>query len=173
MSSVDDLTARQRWALILRGSFRAAGTGILVVVLYYTLPLGRRADAYVLVELLIGVALFAGMIAWEVRAILRADYPAIRAAQSLTSTTAVFLVLFAATYFILGLGDPARFTEPLSRSDALYFTITVFATVGFGDISPVTESTRLLVAGQMLLDLVVLGLAIQVIVGAARRGRDT
>jgi hypothetical protein len=147
------------------------GTAALLVVLYYTVPLGRRSDAYVLVELLIGVTLFAGMIAWELRAIVRANYPAIRAAQSLASTAALFLLLFAATYYVLGLGDTEAFSEPLSRSDALYFTITVFATVGFGDISPVAETTRLLAAGQMLLDLVVLGLGIQVLLGAVHRGR--
>ena len=32
--------------------------------------------------------------------------------------------------------DPSSFGEPLTRSDALYFTITIFATVGFGDINP-------------------------------------
>ena len=81
-------------------------------------------------------------------------------------------MLFASTYFVLSHGDPERFTEPLSRSDALYFTITVFAAVGFGDISPLSETTRLLAAAQMLLDLVVLGLGIQVLLGAVRRGRD-
>lgn len=63
------------------------------------------------------------------------------------------------------------FTQQLSRSDALYFTITIFSTVGFGDIAPQGEATRLVVAVQMLLDLLVLGLGIQVIVGEARRGR--
>jgi hypothetical protein len=42
-----------------------------VVALYYVLPLDRPSDAYLVVELAIGVALLAGMIAWQVRAILR------------------------------------------------------------------------------------------------------
>ena len=93
--------------------------------------------------------------------------------QALASTTALFLLLFASAYFILSLQDRSTFTEPLSRSDALYFTITIFATVGFGDISAATEMTRLVVAGQMLLDLVVLGLGIQVILGAVQRGKES
>lgn len=117
--------------------------------------------------------MFAGVVSWELRAIVRSDYPAIRAVQSLTTTAALFLLLFASAYFILSLDDPARFTEPLSRSDALYFTITVLATVGFGDISPTAETTRLLVAAQMLLDLVLLGLGIQVLVRAVQKGRNT
>ncbi len=31
--------------------------------------------------------------------------------------------------------DPAAFNETLTRIDSLYFTLTVFATVGFGDIA--------------------------------------
>ena len=63
-------------------------------------------------------------------------------------------------------------TEVSSRTDALHFTITVFATVGFGDISPVAEGARIVVAIQMLADLLVLGLVIQAILGAVRRGQE-
>jgi hypothetical protein len=60
----------------------------------------------------------------------------------------------------------------LTRTDALYFTVTVFSTVGFGDITAKTETARLVVTGQMIADLVILGLAIKIIVGAVRRGRQ-
>jgi hypothetical protein len=122
------------------------------------------------VVLVVGVALLAGMIVWQVRVIERLTYPAIRALQSLSSTTA-FLLLFASTYYILSLVDPETFTEPLTRRDALYLTVTIFATVGFGDISAKVETARLVVTAQMLLDLVVLGLGIQVILGAVKRGK--
>jgi voltage-gated potassium channel len=168
---VADLTRRRRWWLIVRGLFRAAATAAILVALYYVLPLDRRSDVYVLLELAIGFGVLVGMIAWQVRAIVRSDYPAIRAAEALAATTPLFLLLFAATYFVLGLDDPAMFTERLSRSDALYFSITIFSTVGFGDISPQAETARLVVAAQMLLDLVVLGLGIRLILGAVQRGR--
>jgi voltage-gated potassium channel len=154
-----------------RGLLRAAATAAVMVALYYLLPLDRRSDTYVFLELVIGVGLFVGMIAWQVEAIVRSQYPAIRATQALASATALFLLLFASTYFILSIDDPATFTERLSRSDALYFTVTIFSTVGFGDISAQQETARLVVVTQMLLDLVILGLGIQVILGAVRRGR--
>ena len=45
--------------------------------------------------------------------------------------------------------DPANFsTHTLTRTDALYFTITIFATVGFGDISATSQSARLLVSAR-------------------------
>ena len=48
----------------------------------------------------------------------------------------LFLLLFASTYFLMERASAASFTQPLTRTDALYFTVTVFSTVGFGDISP-------------------------------------
>ncbi len=113
------------------------------------------------------------MITWQVGAIERATYPAIRATQALAVTTPLFLLLFAASYYILSADDAATFTETLSRSDALYLTVTIFATVGFGDISAQTESARLFVTAQMLLDLVILGLGLQVFLGAVKRGKSS
>ena len=165
------LTGRGRRWLIARGLLRALFTTVVMVALYYVLPLDRRSDTHVFAFLVIGVGLLAGMVAWQVRAIETSDYPGIRAVQSLASTTPLFLLLFASTYFILSRDDATMFVEPLSRSDALYFTVTIFATVGFGDISAQAETARLVVTVQMLLDLVVLGLGIQVILGAVKRGK--
>jgi hypothetical protein len=167
------LTARRRRWLIARGLLRALATTVVLVALYFLLPLDSRSDASVFAELMVGVVLLVVMISWQVRAIERSAYPAIRAVQSLASATPFFLLLFASTYFLLSSDDAAMFTEPLTRSDALYFTITIFATVGFGDISPQAETARLIVTAQMLLDLVVLGLGVQVIVGAVKRGKAT
>ena len=49
------------------------------------------------------------------------------------------------------------FSQPLNHTDALYFTVTVFATVGFGDIIASTAAARLAVTGQMIIDLINLG----------------
>ena len=84
----------------------------------------------------------------------------------------LFLLMFATAYFLMGRNDPADFTEPLTRSDALYFTVTVFSTVGFGDVSPKGETTRLVVTGQMILDLVFLGVGIRTILGAVQKSKE-
>jgi voltage-gated potassium channel len=168
---MEPMTDRRRRWLIARGLLRALSTTVVMVALYYVLPLDRRSDSFVFVVLGIGVGLLAVMIAWQVRAIETSGYPGIRAVQALASTTPLFLLLFASTYFIMSRDDSATFTEPLTRSDSLYFTVTIFATVGFGDISAQTETARLVVTAQMLLDLVILGLGIQVILGAVKRGK--
>ena len=83
----------------------------------------------------------------------------------------LFLLLFACTYFVLERLSAGTFSQPLTRSDSLYFTVTVFSTVGFGDITPKTELARLLVTGQMITDVIILGLAVKIIVGAVKSRR--
>jgi voltage-gated potassium channel len=171
MAAADPLTPRRRRWLLARGLLRALATAVVLVVLYYTLPLGSLSDASLVAELSVGVAILVGVIIWQVGAIERATYPAIRATQALAVTAPLFLLIFASSYYILSADDTATFTESLSRSDALYLTVTIFATVGFGDISAQTESARLVVTVQMLLDLVILGLVLQLFLGAVKKGK--
>jgi voltage-gated potassium channel len=42
--------------------------------------------------------------------------------------------------------------------------------VGFGDITPVSTAARMVVTGQMLLNLLVIGLVVRVVLVAAKRG---
>jgi hypothetical protein len=50
---------------------------------------------------------------------------------------------------------------------AFYFTVSVFSTVGFGDITPKTDLARIVVTAQMLLDLLLLATVVRVYFGAA------
>jgi voltage-gated potassium channel len=77
-------------------------------------------------------------------------------------------VLFAGTYVAMAAHSAGNFGEHLTHTDALYFTVTVFSAVGFGDITAKTEAARLVVTGQMITDLVVVGVGI--ILGAVTRG---
>jgi voltage-gated potassium channel len=151
-------------------ALRAAATSSLLVVLYFALPLSPRPDAQTLAILIAGLVGIGVLITWQVRAIVRARHPGLRAVETLAVVIPTFLLLFAAGYFLASQARAESFSEPLTRIDALYFTITVFATVGFGDISPVSQGTRLVVCVQMIADLLVLGLVLQAVVGAVRRG---
>ena len=48
----------------------------------------------------------------------------------------------------------------------------MFATVGFGDITPVTSAARAATTLQMVGDVILVGLVAQVIVGAMRSGQS-
>jgi voltage-gated potassium channel len=157
---------------VLRSLLRATLTSTVLVVLYYRLPLTGALKASTAALLLAGLVLFAGVITWQVRAILRSEYPGLRAIEALAAAIPLFLLVFAATYIKLADAQPSAFSEPLSRTDALYFTITVFSTVGFGDIAPVATPARVIAMVQMLGDLVVVGLVLRVMLGAVKEGRE-
>jgi len=83
-----------------------------------------------------------------------------------------FLLLFASLYLSLAATFAGSFSERLDHTGSLYFTVTVFATVGFGDITPKTGGMQMLVTVQMLLNLAVLGLVIRILTSAAKREVD-
>jgi voltage-gated potassium channel len=116
------------------------------------------------------VVLFFVAVAWSIVRIMNSDMPRLRAAEALGATIPFFLTLFAVVYLVLDRQHPASFSERLDHVSALYFAITVFATVGFGDITPTTSQTRLVVSLQMLLNLIVIGVVVKLMLGAARRG---
>jgi hypothetical protein len=122
--------------------------------------------------LLGGLAVVGLLVAWQVRRILDSPHPALRAVEALALSLPMFLVLFAAAYVVLVGGDPDAFTQPLDRTDVLYFVVTVFTTVGFGDIAPVSQTARVLTTLQMVGDLVLLGLVLRVVVNAVQLSRQ-
>ena len=154
---------------VLLALLRTLGSVVIVLLAYYLLPLDRRFGMQTFGALLAGVLLVGALVAYQVRQILRARYPVLRAIESLALTVPLFLVLFATAYVVLDGTDPGAFSERLTRTDALYFVVTVFATVGFGDITAVSETARVLVTLQMVGDLVVLGLVVRAVLGAVRR----
>ncbi len=154
------------------GVLRSIASAIVLVALYYLLPLDRLASVPLAVILVVALLLLAAVAAWQLRLILRARYPGVRAAEALATTVPLFLLLFAAAYFAMGRASPASFSQHLTRTDALYFTVTTFSTVGYGDITGVSQTARLLVTVQIILGLLVLGLGIKLFVGAVRVARQ-
>lgn len=142
-----------------------------MVLAYYLLPLDRSLTGWTLVGLVGGIFLVVVVIVWEVRAILRSNRPTLQGILALSISVPLFLLIFANVYYLMALNVPASFTTPLTRTDALYFTVTVFATVGFGDITPVTQAARILVAAQMVGNLLLIGVALQVVVTAVQHSR--
>jgi hypothetical protein len=160
--------SRVRLVLVL---IRALVVAVLIVVLYFVLPLRAAVDLGTVIRLVAGLVALALLVAWQLRGIARSPYPALRAVETLAVVIPLFLLLFAAAYTLMSRADPAAFSEEVSRTDAVYFSVTVFATVGFGDISPVSDPARVVVTIQMIADLLVLGFVLQAVVDAVSRGR--
>jgi len=151
---------------------RAVASVAVVVTAYYLLPFDHSSTGAAVAWLVIGLVLLIGLIAFQVRMIIRSPFPNLRAIEALASSLSLLLVLFAGTYVAMTAHSPGTFGEHLTHTDALYFTVTVFSTVGFGDITAKTETARLVVTGQMITDLIVLGIGIKIILGAVTRGQQ-
>ena len=157
---------------VRRMVLRPLGTVALSVAAYYWLPLPERSDGAALVFLVAGLAVVGVVVVWHVRAIVRSDYPRMRAIEALALAAPMFLLLFSATYFMMARSSTDAFGTTLTRTDTLYFTVTVFSTTGFGDIAPQSGNARLLVTGQMIGDMIFLGFGIRLLVTATQRGLE-
>jgi voltage-gated potassium channel len=157
---------------VLATLLRALLSTAALVVIYYLLPLDKTSIAQALIMLAIGLAALVGLVAYQVRSIIKATYPALRAVGALATSVPLFLLLFAGTYFVMDGISANNFSESMSRTDALYFTVTVFATVGFGDITATSQPARALVTGQMIAGIVIVGLGARIIVDAIKHGRS-
>jgi hypothetical protein len=162
-------TSRRR-----RASGAALGRAVLIaaglVTVYYALPLDGRLTGGASAVLVCGLLLVVVVFWWEVRAIVDSPWPRLKALEALATTLALFLLLFAGAYFLLEHTTPGSFSEPLTKTDSLYFTLTTFTTVGYGDIAARSQPGRVLAMCQMLGGLLLVGVAAKILAGAVQTG---
>ena len=156
--------------VIIRAVLRAAIIPTALVLLYYTVPIGDPFDGSALASVVAIVVVLVGLLVWQIRAVLESKYPGLRAADVAATVVPLFLLGFASTYLAMAQAYPGSFSEPLDKTDALYFAVTVFTTVGFGDIVAVSQPGRLVVTAQMVCGLVLVGIVFRVLLGAAQAG---
>jgi len=105
---------------------RVLAITVLLVVGYYQAPLDRTLNVTTAVLFGTTMLLLCALLAVEVRGILRSVRPRLRATRALLTGVPMLLVVFAATYSIVDAGQEGAFSERLSRTDCLYFAVTVF-----------------------------------------------
>ena len=118
-------------------------------------------------RLTIVVVVFGVVLVHEVNAIARHDQPIHRAVIALAVLIPLFVVMFSALYLITSRSNPAAFGTSMSRTQALYFTVVVLSTVGFGDITPKTDPARLLTTIQIVCDLLLIGVVVRLVLRVA------
>lgn len=156
----------------------AKTVGVIVVAwallfgAYYVHPSRPGSTGGAIAKMVVGIAIVLAVIAGEYPRIVHARLPQLRAVEVLGVSLPLFFVVFSSIYLSLGQGPHPMFSTGLDHTRALYLVVTVFSTVGFGDIVPVTDTARLLVAAQMLLDLSFIGAVVRVLMTAASRGLE-
>lgn len=70
------------------------------------------------------------------------------------------IVAYSILYMDLSTRNPDAFTEPLSATGAIYFTLVTLTTTGYGDIAPRSDLARGVVSSQLMLTVTVVALAL-------------
>jgi hypothetical protein len=125
--------------------------------------LGLRLAASVLVP--------AVVLTLQILSVARSPYPWLRAVEAVAISFPLLIFLFASTYYAMDLANPDSFNEAITRTDAIYLTVTIFATVGFGDIVATSQLARIGVTIQMIADMVLIGFIARVLLGTIQRRR--
>ena len=170
-----EISPPQRRGAIVRAVLSMIVMFFGTIGVYYVIPLSaKEVVARPILVLILAAVAFLAVLAWQVREILRADMPGLRAVQAIVVAVPLFLVGYAALYVILS--QQGGFTERLNRTSALYFSVTIFSSVGFGDIAATSDLNRMVVTSQMLAGLIILAAVVRVFFGASKvslRRRET
>jgi len=146
-----------------------------ILLAYFALPPDRldpasAAQALVLVGLAIGLLVL--LYARGLRRVSGAARPVMRVLSMLIVFFVVLVVLFSYVYLSMEARRPGQIPGLDTHIDALYFTVTMLTTVGFGDISPAGQTARAVATGQMVFNLVFLGAAVTAAVHVGQEERQ-
>lgn len=142
---------------------------VALVFAYFAFPTDDRDNAALgLMAVIVAVTIFAAVFWRQLRKIRSSDHPILRAAEAIVLVALVFIILMATVAAAFSYSDVDSYSEPLSRLDALYFTVTTLATVGFGDITPTAPQTRAFTIIQIVLGVVLLGVGLRSLVVMAQ-----
>lgn len=150
---------------------RVSGVLVIVTAVYCALPVSIDITGIGLVLLTQTLlAALTVLFVRQTRKVQHAQHPYLRAGEALVVGIWLFVLVTALVYLIVAAGEPEAFSQPMTKINAVYFAMTVFATVGFGDITAITPRARIFVTGQMLMDLLIVGIAARGLVRAAQEG---
>ncbi len=151
----------------MRHAARILAVIALLAVVYLTAPL--EGDLWWL-GLLIGFLALLGTAPFAFRRAQKmatSAHPLAEAAEAILLVASMVIFGFSAIYVAVN-RRAGQFEGIGTRLDAMYFTVTTVATVGYGDIHPSGQLARGLVSIQMVFDLTLLALSIRLLSSAAR-----
>jgi voltage-gated potassium channel len=158
--------------LFARPVVRVLATLVLVLLIYYALPLkgvhGTGSIAFAVAGLLVGVVLLASLITRQVVTQVRAPEEEGVQVESLITLLFLVIAVFATGYLALSESDPNQFVSLETKTDSLYFTMSTLATVGFGDVHAQGQLARALVTLQIAFNLVFVGALVGLLTGRFR-----
>jgi voltage-gated potassium channel len=142
-----------------------------ILVAFFVLPFGKNWLLSSLLLILVLVGLFPFAIR-RFHRVLRSDHPIIDAVSALLITLVTLVVTFGAAYYLLATRDPASMNGLTTKLDALYYETTILSTVGFGDITAVSQGARAVVTVNIVMNMLYLGTTLRLLTWAAQKRRQ-
>ncbi len=144
---------------------------IAVLALYFVAPLSSSdAPIGTLFGVLVGVLSLAAVAVSITREVIWA-HRRLRPVHLLVAFELV-LVAFALVYYLIASDAPDQFVSLDTRLDALYFSMTTMATVGYGDVSAAGQTARAVVTFQLAFNLVFVGALLNLMRDRVKSARD-
>ncbi|HEV7534366.1 MAG TPA: potassium channel family protein, partial [Acidimicrobiia bacterium] len=139
-----------------------------LLIAYYVLPMDSH---WWPVPAVAGPAAIVALVPLSLRhtrTILLSDRPLASVARAILVMMFLLILGFATTYYALQAHWPGEMEGLRTKTDAVYFTVTVLSTVGFGDIHPVGQAARAVATFHMLANLVVVSVSVRLVIRAGR-----
>jgi voltage-gated potassium channel len=156
--------------ILLAAMARVSGIVAAVLLVYFLIPIeGKNAATAAAAGALLGITIILTVFARQMARISRSQRPVLAALEALVLVFGLFLCSFALLHVSISEADPGAYTQVVDKVAGIYFTTTILTTVGFGDISPVSDTARVVVTLQMILGLLLIGSAVKALGFSARR----
>ncbi len=150
------------------GAF-AAVAGILTLYMWLPEPDGNDPPWAVFITILGVSILYIIAAVWALFRIQKSRHPGRTGITMLAVMVTAIVVIFALAYLSLSADDPGNFNVELTKVSALYFTMTILSTVGFGDIHPSSDAAMVAVMVQMVVSVTLITTLGRVLVETSRR----
>jgi len=144
-------------------------TIVVPVVAFFLLPLDSEFGELIAAMLVIAAA--ASLVPLSIRqaqTVLTSPDPLFDATRCIVSALVFLVVAFSSAYFVLAANYDNQVKGLDTKLDAIYFTITSLATVGFGDITATGQTGRAIVSSQMVVNFAVLAVSLRVVTWALK-----
>lgn len=170
LGNADALSRSQKSLLVAGAVVRTIFSAAIIWLGLSLIPSDPGDSSWLPILFILGaVVVYLFFFSLQLRKIKRARFPQIRSIEVLIVVSIMFIAVFAAIYTQVSMRSPGSFSEDLDHFTAYYYAMTVLATVGFGDITPVSPLARILSMIQMGLDLAFIGVAVKVISATAKQ----
>ena len=152
----------------------AAGTVVVLVavtIAFAVLPWGDvslGSGPLVVVFFALGVVGTAALVFSQALAYRQAAGAGTAKLRGLLVAVYIAVLFFSTVFYLLERAEPGQFAGLETRVDAVYFTLTVLSTVGFGDVHAAGQTARVLVSAQIVFNLLVISLAVGAVREATR-----